>query len=892
MHIRLTATLLLLCLCMLFTMKPAVGQTYKDASLPIETRVDDLLGSMTLEEKFWQLFMIPGDLSIGKEKFKHGIFGLQVATKGKSGGEAEQLLDYSGGGTAQQTAELINSIQKYFVEETRLGIPIIPFDEALHGLVREGATAFPQAIALAASWDTSLVADVAQAITMETKTRGIRQILSPVLNIARDVRWGRTEETYGEDPFLTTQMALSFISQFEKAGVITTPKHFLANVGDGGRDSYPIHFNERLLEEIYFPAFKAVFQQADAWSVMTSYNSLDGRPCTANDWLLNQKLKQEWGFDGFVISDAGATGGANVLHFTAADYPDATQQSIEDGLDVMFQTSHSHYPLFYEAFEKGMVDEAAMNEAVRRVLRAKFKLGLFEDPYIDPTLAAAWNGSAAHRELAKKAALESMVLLKNEQQTLPLNKDIRSIAVIGTDAEEARLGGYSGPGNDPVSILEGIRGLVGANTTVNYARGCGREVIEFVSIPAAYFSHEDEGVQQDGLQARYFNNISMEGEAALNRIDRRIDFGWTLFSPDPEKINYDFYSVEWTGQLTAPETGNFEIGLEGNDGYRLYLDDELIVDNWQKQSFRRLTETYHFEAGKVYDIKVQFYETVGNIKLKLIWNVGVASGWEDEIDEAVAIAEKSEAAVVVVGIEEGEFRDRAYLSLPGRQEELIRRVAATGKPTVVVLIGGSAVTMSNWIDDVPAILDAWYPGDAGGHAVAEVLFGDYNPAGRLPITFPIHEAQLPLYYNHKPTGRGDDYLNLSGKPLFPFGYGLSYTSFEYSELEIDDPEIKANEATTIRFKITNTGAYDGDEVVQLYIKDLLASVARPVMELKGFQRVHLKKGETKELSFEISPDLLQMLNEQMEWVVEPGDFRIMVGRSANDVRLRGRIIVD
>ncbi|MEZ4990361.1 MAG: glycoside hydrolase family 3 C-terminal domain-containing protein [Saprospiraceae bacterium] len=886
MQTRSITQLIILFMPLLFSLKPAYSQVYKDPDTPIEIRVEDLLSRMTLEEKFWQMFMIPGDLSIGKEKFKHGIFGLQVATKGKSGGEAEQLLDYSGGGTAQQTAALINDIQKYFVEETRLGIPIIPFDEALHGLVRDGATAFPQAIALAASWDTSLVGVVGHAIMMETKTRGIRQILSPVLNIARDVRWGRTEETYGEDPFLTTQMAMAFISQFEKAGVITTPKHFIANVGDGGRDSYPIHFNERLLEEIYFPAFKACFQRAKAWSVMTSYNSLDGRPCTANDWLLNQKLKKEWGFDGFVISDAGATGGANVLHFTAADYADATRQSVEDGLDVMFQTSHDHYPLFYEAYEKGMVDQAAVDEAVRRVLRAKFKLGLFEDPYIDPAEAAQWNGSAAHRQLAKQAALASMVLLKNEQQTLPLKKNISSIALIGKDAVEARLGGYSGPGNRPVSILAGLKDKVGKTCTINYAPGCGRESVDFVTIPAEYFYHENNSRKEAGLQGDYFNNITFEGTPALSRIDRNINFGWTLFSPDQEKINYDFYSVKWTGQLLAPETGDFEIGLEGNDGYRLYLNDELIIDNWQKQSFHRITETYHFEKGKTYDIKVVFYEPVGNVKLKLIWNVGINATWQEEISEAVAMAQKSDVAVIVAGIEEGEFRDRAYLSLPGHQEELIRQIAATGKPVVVVLIGGSAVTMSNWIDEVPAIIDAWYPGDDGGHAVADVLFGDYNPAGRLPITFPIHESQLPLYYNHKPTGRGDDYLNLSGKPLFPFGYGLSYTSFQYSDLEIDDPEITPDQTTTLRFTVTNTGAYDGDEVVQLYIKDLLASVARPIMELKGFQRVHLKRGETKALTFEITPELLSMLNEEMETVVEPGEFRMMIGSSSNDIRLR------
>lgn len=877
---------------LLFSCQKEDQLDYKNPDLPIEERVDDLLPRMTLEEKFWQLFMIPGDLSDGKERYKHGIFGFQVATKGKSGNEAEQLLDYSGGGTAEQTAVLINEIQKYFVEETRLGIPIIAFDEALHGLVREGATAFPQSIALAATWDTLLVANVGKAITMETKTRGIRQILSPVLNIARDVRWGRTEETYGEDPFLTTQMGVSFISQFEKAGVLTTPKHFVANVGDGGRDSYPIHFNERLMEEIYFPAFKASFQKANAWSVMTSYNSFDGRQCTANDWLLNQKLKKEWGFDGFVISDAGATGGANVLHFTAKDYAESTQQAIEDGLDVIFQTSYDHYTLFYEAFEKGMINEASIDEAVRRVLRAKFKLGLFENPYVDPEEADKWNGTKANRELAKRASLESMVLLKNDDQTLPLSKTVKSVAVIGTDAEEARLGGYSGPGNKPVGILEGLKTKLGENVTINYAAGPGRESTNYVTIPREQLYHYEGGEQKAGLQAEYFNNITLEGEPALTRVDPVIDFRWTLFSPDQEKINYDFYSARWTGKLKAPETGTFKIGVKGNDGYRVYINGELVVDNWTKQTVRTITQDYRFEKGKEYDLKVEFFETVGNVWFKLLWDVGVENDWKQQIQQAVATAQKSDVAIVTVGIEEGEFRDRAYLSLPGHQEELIQSVAKTGKPMVVVLVGGSAITMDRWIDDVPSILDVWYPGDAGGDAIADVLFGDYNPAGRLPITFPVHEAQLPLYYNHKPTGRGDDYINLTGKPLFPFGYGLSYTTFSYEDIQIDAPSIPKDQTTTVRFKVTNTGEFDGDEVVQLYLRDILASVARPIMELKGFQRVHLKKGETKELSFEITPEMLTMLNEGMDRVVEPGDFRIIIGSSSNDIRLRAILTVE
>jgi beta-glucosidase len=858
---------------------------YKNPELSVDKRVDDLLARMTPEEKFWQLFMIPGDLSDGKEKYKYGIFGFNVST-GSSKNAAGQLLDYYDGEDARKTAELINSIQKYFVEETRLGIPIIPFDEALHGLIRKGAVAFPQSIALAATWDTVLMGKVAAAIAMEVKTRGIKQILSPVLNIAGDVRWGRTEETYGEDPFLTSQMGVAYVSQFEKRGIITTPKHFVANVGDGGRDSYPVHYNERILDEIYLPPFKAAIQKGGATSIMTAYNSLNGRQCTANSWLLKTKLRTEWGFNGFVISDAGATGGANVLHFTAKNYAESTKQAIENGLDVIFQTSYNHYPLFWEAFKKGMIDTTSINNAVRNVLRAKFKLGLFENPYVDPAEADKWNGTAESRRLAKQAALESFVLLKNNNRTLPLDKKIKSLAIIGTDATEARLGGYSGPGIDRISILKGIENKLPGSCKIKYVPGCGRKTVEYTVIPEENLSCFYNGKKVKGLKGEYFNNCKFEGAPDLVRRDSEINFSWTLFSPDPGKINYDCFSVRWTGKLTAPQTGDFKVGLEGDDGYVLYLDNKPIIDNRKKQSFRQITQTVHFEKGKSYDIEVRFYETVGNVKLKLIWNAGINDDPQEKINDAVKAAQHSDAAIVVAGIEEGEFRDRAHLSLPGYQEELIKQVAATGKPVIVVLTGGSAITMSNWLDLVPSVIDIWYPGDEGGDAVADVLFGDYNPAGRLPVTFPLFEGQLPLYYNHKPTGRGDDYMDMTGKPLFPFGFGLSYTTFDYNDLTITKQKILPGESTVVSFKITNSGNVDGDEVVQLYIKDLYASVARPVLELKGFKRVHLKKGETKQVRFEITPDMLSMPDINLKKVIEPGNFRIMIGASSNDIRLR------
>ena len=521
------------------------------------------------------------------------------------------------------------------------------------------------------------------------------------------------------------------------------------------------------------------------------------------------------------------------------------------------------------------------------MLRMKFELGLFDHPYVDPQEAGKWNGNPAHRQLAKQAAEESVVLLKNENHVLPLQKTIKSIAVIGPVAAEARLGGYSGPGINPVSILDGIRNKMGKQIEVRYAKGCDRENVEYVTVSSENLSCTRDGKTEKGLTGEYFNNVTLAGKPVFTRTDPQVQFQWTLFSPDPEKLSYDFYSVRWTGKLKAPESGKFKIGIDGNDGYRLYLNNQLVIDNWKKLTKQTVLADYIFEKGKVYDLRIEYFEPTGNAFFRLVWNVGVVNHQPEEIGKAVALASKSDVAVLVVGIEEGEFRDRAYLNLPGRQEELINKVAAAGKPVVVVLVGGSAITMNNWLKNVPAILDVWYPGEEGGDAVANVLFGDYNPAGRLPITFPVFEGQLPLVYNHKPTGRGDDYNNLTGQPLFPFGYGMSYTTFEYSDFELEKNKIPASDSTLVKCKVTNTGKMDGDEVVQLYVHDELASVVRPVTELKGFRRIHLKAGESAEVSFVINPEMLSMLDKNLKKVVEPGDFRITIGASCKDIRLKG-----
>ena len=848
---------------------------YRDPALPVDARVKDLLERMTLEEKFWQLFMIPGDLDNPAHDYSKGIFGLQIR---------------GGTPTGRGHAERINAIQRYFVERTRLGIPIIPFEEALHGLAIDGATMFPQAIAQAATWDPALVARVAQAAARETRTRGIRQVLSPVVNIADDVRWGRVEETYGEDPFLSSVMGRAFVDAFERAGIVTTPKHFLANVGEGGRDSYPIDHSERLLTERYLPPFDVAVRRAGARSVMTAYNSVDGRPATQNPRLLNGILKREWGFQGFVISDASATGGATVLHHTEPNTPVAAQHAFEAGLDVVFQSSYGQQRPYLDAFQRGLIAPAIIDAAVTRVLRAKFELGLFENPYVNVEEAARWNGHADHLALARETARAAMVLLRNERGTLPLSKALRSVAVIGTDATEARLGGYSGPGVQKIPILDGIRQKLPA-ANVRYAAGPGRLVQELVTVPSEFLRLPAGTDSRTGLSGEYFDNNRLDGAPRLTRVDPRIDFRWTLNSPG-RGIPFDWYSARWTGSVVAPPAGVRRIGIEGNDGYRLYLDGALAIDNWRKQSYGTRTTDVQWAPGSSHTIRLEYFESTGVARVKLVWDAGVPGPSPDAaIAEAVTLARASDVAIVVAGVEEGEFRDRAFLSLPGRQEDLIRQVAATGKPLVVVLVAGSAVTMSSWLDRAGAIVHAWYPGEQGGHAVADVLFGDANPAGRLPITFPMAEGQLPLHYNHKPTGRGDDYLDLTGMPLFPFGFGLSYTSFEYSGLVIEPAAIAPAEFATVRCAVTNTGARAGDEVVQLYVRDVLGSVARPVMELRGFQRIALAPGESKMISFRLGPDELRMLDRDMKWIVEPGMFRIMIGSSSKDIRLRGELVV-
>lgn len=839
--------------------KNGVMDPYENPELPIEERVEDLLSRMTLEEKVAQL-------QSGTTVPEHGMGNLTLVIRNLP---------------PKEGAIKSNDYQIQAIENTRLGIPVIIHDECLHGCMAKYSTSFPQAIALAATWDPDLMYRVAKAIAKETRARGIHQCLSPVVNIVRDVRAGRTEESYGEDPYLTAVMGAAFCRALREEGVIATPKHYVANfVGDGGRDSNEIHFSERIIREIYFPGFKACFK-AGALSVMAAYNSLDGTPCSCHKWLLTEVLRDEWGFEGFVVSDYRSVIGIYEKHKVASSLEETAKLALEAGLDVELPRVEVYGEALLKAVKEGLISEEVLNEAVRRVLRVKFLIGLFDNPFTDPDRAEKICCCEEHRKLALEAARKAIVLLKNENKVLPLDKSkVKKIAVLGPLSDELRLGGYSGIPCRKISPLEAIKEKAEkAGIEVLHEKACIPDVSEFIRISREYLLLPDS--DENGVKIEYFDNPDLAGEPVVIVRGRDIRFDWAHNPPD-SRIPFDRFSARITARLVAPETGRFElIVLADGGGVRLWLDGKLLIDSWDKPTSFPLRAVVDLEKGRKYDLRLEYRRIgAGYASLRLCWD------YADEVPvgvkKAVELAREANVAIIFVGIDEGEGRDRAILRLPRVQEKLIEEVWKTGTPTVVVLITGSAV-VGDWLEKVPAVVQAWYPGQEGGTAIAEVLFGEYNPGGRLPFTWPRCEGQLPLYYNYKPTGRSYDYVDMPATPLFPFGYGLSYTEFKYSNLSVEVDEEKGRIVVSV--DVENVGDREGDEVVQLYIRDVVSRVARPVKELKGFKRVTLKPGEKKTVVFKLTLDDLAYFGPDMRRVVEPGEFKIMVGSSSEDIRL-------
>jgi beta-glucosidase len=744
---------LLLPLCFSQESQPA----YHNPNLPAEQRAADLVKRMTLEEKVDQI-----------------AGGRRRARTSENPEEKEafealgKLYREDSQSSPHDAAEARNKAQHFLVEKTRLGVPTIFMGEALHGFMAYGSTSFPQVLGLASTWDPALVQQAFNVAGDEMASSGVSQAFTPVLDLARDPRWGRTEETYGEDPFLVARMGVAAINGLQGTSwiidrhhVMATMKHFAAHgQPESGTNAAPANFSERDLRETFLVPFRAAVQEAHVGSAMASYNEIDAIPNHINRWLLDRVLRQEWGFRGYVTSDGGGLQMLVETHHVAADFAEAARKALAAGVDFDLSDG-SVYATLVDQVREGKVPEAELDQAVQRVLEAKFRLGLFENPYVDADYAQKITNSSEHQQLALKVAQKSIVLLKNDNKLLPLDlKKLKTIAVIGPNAADVHLGGYSrdpGPGNQ-ISILDGIRKRAGEGVKVLYAEGC--------KITTG----------KQGWAAWYENKVTQ---------------------PDPKA----------------------EI---------------------------------------------------------------------ETIRAAAAVARQADVAIVVVGENESTNReawseqhlgDRDSLDLLGSQEALIRAVVETGKPTVVLLINGRPLSINYIKEHVPAILEGWYLGEQGGTAAANVLFGDVNPGGKLPITFPRTVGQLPDFYNHKPS-RNRSYLFDSREPLFPFGYGLSYTQFRFENIRVEPKSIRPGASAKVSVDVTNTGDRAGDEVAQFYIHQRVASVTRPVKQLRGFKRVSLEPGQKATVDFVLTPEDLSLIDVNMNRVVEPGMFDLMVGANS------------
>lgn len=747
---------------------------YLNSELPTKQRVENLISQMTLEEKIAQMLCVWNDKAetLVDEK---GEFDLEKANVSfqQGLGQVGRLSDAAGGRSPRQNAELANSIQRFFIENSRLPIPVFIHEECLHGHAAVDATSFPQPIGLGATFDPALVRRLFEMTAEETRVRGAHQALTPVVDVARDPRWGRVEETYGEDPYLVGQLGVAAVQGFQgdasfndKKHVVATLKHFVAHgQPESGTNCAPVNVSERILREVFLSPFKKAIEEGGAISVMASYNEIDGVPSHANKWLLRDVLQKEWGFKGFVVSDYYAIRELNERpgffgQYLAEDGKQAAALAVKAGVSIEFPEIDCYRHLA-ELVREGSIAESDIDALIFPMLEWKFKLGLFEDPYVDPDLAEAVVGSDKNRTLALEAARKTITLLKNDDAIAPLDKKtIKTLAVIGPNADRVLLGGYSGVPKHTSTVLNGIRDYLDDMVEVLYHEGCK------ITVGGSW--QEDEVVLNDPVQ------------------DRK------------------------------------------------------------------------------------------------------------SIAEAVQVAQQADAVVLVVGGNEQTSReawdqyhkgDRTDLQMVGLQDELVDAIAATGKPVIAVLFNGRPLAIRNLTEKIPAIFECWYLGQETGQAVAEVLFGDVNPGGKLPITIPRSVGHLPAYYNFKPSARRS-YLFDDAGPLYAFGFGLSYTQFEFGPPRLKKGKIKPDESTTVSVEVTNTGKVSGDEVVQMYIRDCISSVTRPVKELKGFQRITLQPGQTQTVSLDITPEHLAFYNIEMEFVVEPGKFEVMVGNSSRDEDLQ------
>lgn len=864
--------------------------SYQDKNLPIEERLDDLISRMTLEEKILQTDQYYSH-DFTKWDVEGNVTELFMDT-------VEELLKGNSVGSIQtrgMTARQTNELQRYAVEKTRLGIPFLFSEEALHGLFRTGATCFPQQIGLAATFNPELGHKMGHAIATEARAVGIHETYSPVMDLSRDPRYGRTEESYGEDVYLSAQFARETVLGMQgddlasPDAVASEPKHYAAYGSPvGGLNCAPSSMGRHDVFAECLPVFEAAFLEGKAVDAMCSYNSIDGNPVASDYEILTEVLRDQYGMRGFVRSDLTAIARLYDEHYVADSRQEAMAMGLEAGVDLqLYDFPHEEWQEgLKELVKTGRLKEEVIDQACRRVLRVKFLTGLFDNPYTEEDRQEKTHRCTEHLALAKQIAAESICLLKNEGELLPLKKDIKSIAVLGPAAATPVLGDYCVESGVPyaVSVLDGIRSIVSEKTEILYEKGCSFLGDTVTPFHPGMLRDEDGN---PGLTGRYYNGRTPVGEPVCVRTDSMINFNWIFAKPHPE-LDAAAFSVVWTGCVKMPYELDGCIGFSTQDSMQLYIEDELVIDGWGENKDANQMAEFHFEAEKEYKVRIVF--TNDRRAARVIF--GYNSGKED-FTKAVEAAKKAEVAVICVGdsIEtSGENFDRVSLDLPGRQLDFVKAVYATGTPIVLVMQSGRPVTAVWEQENIPAILEAWFPGEQGGYAIAETIFGECAPSGRLPMTFPKHVGQIPCHYTRRPGG-GKRYVEMNWLPLYPFGYGQTYTTFSFTNMKLSAKEIHPGESVTATVTVENTGGRKGTAVPQVYLRDEVSSTVKPFYALAGFAKVELEPGERRTVEIVIGPKEMRTLNPKYHWSVEPGRFEVFLGDNAENIVIRDEFTV-
>ena len=802
---------------------------YKNKKLGIEERVDDLLARMTLEEKIEML-----------------------------------------GGTGFETTAI-----------ERLGIPPLKMTDGPVGVRWGKSTVFPAGIVMGATWDPELILKVGGAIAEETKAKGRQVILGPCVNIARLPMAGRNFEGFGEDPYLVSRIAVSYIQGVQKENVVATVKHLAANNQEYQRDFVNTIVDERALNEIYLPAFKSAVEEANVFAVMSAYNKLNGFYCSENKYLIQDKLEKEWKFNGMVMSDWGA------VHSVA--------NTFNSGLDLeMPSAKYLNRENILAAIKNRELPESVLDDKTRRVLRVMFSIGLFDNYNYDFTKL----NNHDHIAIAADVARSGIVLLKNNNSILPLDLNkIQSIAIIGANSKISQTGGGGSSMTTPfhaVSPLEAIRNKIGDKVKINFSQGYALNG-EINPIESTHLFTDCQG-ETNGLNAEYFRNKNLEGAPARSMTEKQVNFSWEEGKPFADFPEDDF-SARWSGYIKVDESGRYSIDVAGDDGVRLYFGDELVINNWNDHALSTSTFTTNLEANKFYKIKLEYYEDGGAASVKLGWR----RSNDNLLAEAVNAAKKSDMAIVFAGTGqsyESEGFDRENLFLPNDQDTLIPEIAKVNRNTIVVLTTGSTVVMDRWLDKVSGLLELWFAGEQAGNAITEVLLGEINPSGKLPLTFPKRWEDCSAFDSYMKEDGTTSYSDgiyvgyrhfekYKIKPLFPFGFGLSYTTFQYSDLNLSSNKMNLDGKLTASCIVENSGRVNGAEVVQLYVKKSATEIDHPEKELKRFAKISLLPGEKKTVEFEIDEKALRFFDPvKKTWVADIGEYEVLIGSSSEDIRLK------